>query len=124
MVIVLSGDYPMVPLSSRSTFKKKFFHCLEVSPLQSFVQLFPVGIRVYVLQVGTCYLIFSNVFRSEATRNLPLLHLHIAPYPYLVLKVSTNEKRGGLKVVSFDRSCFKLFTLRFLKTNQCRPPTL
>jgi hypothetical protein len=25
----------------------------------------------------------------------------------------TNEKRGGLKVVEFDRSPFKLFTLRF-----------
>jgi hypothetical protein len=29
------------------------------------------------------------------------------------LKVLTNEKRGGLKVVAFDRSSFKLFTLRF-----------
>jgi hypothetical protein len=29
------------------------------------------------------------------------------------LKVLTNEKRGGLKVVVFDRSSFKLFTLRF-----------
>ncbi len=29
------------------------------------------------------------------------------------LKVLTNEKRGGLKVVAFDRSPFKLFTLRF-----------
>ncbi len=29
------------------------------------------------------------------------------------LKVLTNEKRGGLAVVSFDRSPFKLFTLRF-----------
>jgi hypothetical protein len=28
-------------------------------------------------------------------------------------KILTNEKRGGLKVVSFDRSPFKLFTLRF-----------
>jgi hypothetical protein len=25
----------------------------------------------------------------------------------------TNEKRGGLKVVAFDRPPFKLFTLRF-----------
>ena len=29
------------------------------------------------------------------------------------LKVLTNEKRGGLKVRAFDRSLFKLFTLRF-----------
>jgi hypothetical protein len=32
---------------------------------------------------------------------------------YVSLKVLTNEKRGGLKVVVFDRSPFKLFTLRF-----------
>ncbi len=30
-----------------------------------------------------------------------------------VSKVLTNEKRGGLRVVSFDRSCFKLFSLLF-----------
>ncbi len=30
-----------------------------------------------------------------------------------ILKVLTNEKRGGLKVVAFNRSDFKLFTLRF-----------
>jgi hypothetical protein len=29
------------------------------------------------------------------------------------LKVLTNEKRGGLKVVAFDRSPLQLFTLRF-----------
>ncbi len=30
---------------------------------------------------------------------------------YEILKVLTNEKRGGLTVVSFDRSPFKLFSL-------------
>jgi hypothetical protein len=29
------------------------------------------------------------------------------------LKVLTNEKKGGLEVVAFDRPPFKLFTLRF-----------
>ncbi len=29
------------------------------------------------------------------------------------LKVLTNEKRGGLSVVSFDRSPYKLFSLKF-----------
>ncbi len=28
----------------------------------------------------------------------------------MVLKVLTNEERGGLKVVAFDKSPFKLFT--------------
>jgi hypothetical protein len=32
----------------------------------------------------------------------------------ITLKVSTNEKKGGLEVVAFDRSPFKLYTLRFL----------
>ncbi len=30
------------------------------------------------------------------------------------LKVLTNEKRGGVTLVSFDRSPFKLFSLKFL----------
>jgi hypothetical protein len=29
------------------------------------------------------------------------------------LKVLTNEKRGGLKMVAFDKSPFKLFKLKF-----------
>ncbi len=37
-------------------------------------------------------------------------------------KLLANEKRGGLKVVTFDRSPFKLFPLRFsTKPNLCRP---
>ncbi len=32
---------------------------------------------------------------------------------YWILKVLTNEKRGELKVVAFDKSPFKLFKLRF-----------
>jgi hypothetical protein len=31
---------------------------------------------------------------------------------FALKKVLTNEKRGGLKVIAFDRSPFKLFTLR------------
>ena len=42
------------------------------------------------------------------------------------LKVLTNEKRGGLKVVGFDRSPFKLFSLRFstksLQAPSCESP--
>ncbi len=30
-----------------------------------------------------------------------------------ILKVLTNEKRGGLSVVSFDRSPFQIFSLKF-----------
>jgi hypothetical protein len=41
-------------------------------------------------------------------------------HPQINLKVLTNEKRGGLKVVAFDKSPFKLFTLRF-SPNLCRP---
>ncbi len=42
------------------------------------------------------------------------------------LKVLTNEKRGGLKVVAFDKSPFKLFTLRFstksVQAPSCKRP--
>ena len=37
------------------------------------------------------------------------------------LKVSTNEKRGGLKVVTFDRSPFKVFSLRFSRNSVQAP---
>ena len=37
-------------------------------------------------------------------------------------KVLSNEKRGDLKVVAFDRPPFKLFNSRWdFQTNQCRP---
>jgi hypothetical protein len=43
-----------------------------------------------------------------------------------VLKVLSNEKGGGLKVVSFDKSPFKLFTLRFstksVQAPSCKRP--
>ncbi len=42
------------------------------------------------------------------------------------LKVSTNEKRGGLKVVALDRSPLKVFSLRFSKKSvqgpSCKRP--
>ncbi len=44
----------------------------------------------------------------------------------LYLKLLTNEKRGGLKVVAFDKSPFKLFTLRFstksVQAPSCKRP--
>jgi hypothetical protein len=42
-----------------------------------------------------------------------LLASYGSKYSLTGLKVLTNEKRGGLKVVLFDRSPFKLFSLRF-----------
>jgi hypothetical protein len=39
----------------------------------------------------------------------------------------TNEKRGGLKVVAFDKSPFNLFTLEFsnksVHSSSCETPT-
>ncbi len=44
------------------------------------------------------------------------------------VKVLTNEKRGGLSVVSFDRSPFKLFSLEFsnklVQAPSCERPKL
>jgi hypothetical protein len=49
------------------------------------------------------------------------------PYTYgILLKALTNEKRGGFKVVAFDKSPFKLFTLRFstksVQAPSCKRP--
>ncbi len=47
------------------------------------------------------------------------LHVHIMFFACLIkskvslLKVLTNEKRGGLRVISFDRSPFKLISQKF-----------
>jgi hypothetical protein len=52
------------------------------------------------------------------------LYWHVAPRPEVnkgFLKVMTNEKRGGLNLVLFDWSCFKLFTLKFSKESVQAP---
>ncbi len=50
-------------------------------------------------------------FRTERKKSLTLVFDVFSAK--IALKVSTNEKRGGLKVVAFDRSPFKVFSLRF-----------
>ncbi len=60
-----------------------------------------------VAQVSQCYL-------------STILYLNINCIYKIILKVMTNEKRGGLKVVAFDRSSFKLFSLRS-QPNLCMP---
>jgi hypothetical protein len=40
---------------------------------------------------------------------------------FTLLKVFTNEKRGGLRVISFDRSPFKLFSQKFSKKSVQAP---
>jgi hypothetical protein len=59
------------------------------------------------------------------------LHKYKLLSPGRLLKVLTNEERGGLKVVSIDRSRFQLFTQKVSKksvqTPSCEralPPTL
>jgi hypothetical protein len=47
--------------------------------------------------------------------------VHILASPSVPLKVLTNEKRGGLKVVTFDRSPFKVFSLRFSRNSVQAP---
>jgi hypothetical protein len=47
-------------------------------------------------------------------------------YLKALLKVLSNGKRGGLKVEAFDKSPFKLFTLRFstesVQAPSCKRP--
>ena len=64
-----------------------------------------------VMQYKGCTFFFNHlktqIFQTDTLENCALSSSS--------LKVSTNEKRGGLKVVAFDRSHFKLFSLRFSK---------
>ncbi len=53
-----------------------------------------------------CIVLFKGEFESSSEK---LLTCRSIKY----LKVLTNEIRGGLKVVAFDKSPFKLFALRF-----------
>jgi hypothetical protein len=53
---------------------------------------------------------------NEYTENTHLIIKAYKKYSYrdpVPLKVLTNEKRGGLAVVPFDRSRFKLFSRKF-----------
>jgi hypothetical protein len=50
--------------------------------------------------------------RVKRTRWGPTLWRSRRSEEFLNLKVLANEKRGGLKVVAFDNSSFKLFTLK------------
>ncbi len=65
----------------------------------------------------------TNLDRHGPRPITPTFAIFSAPLPSfcrLPLKVITNEKRGGFSVVSFDRSPFQLFSLKF-STNWCRP---
>ncbi len=59
------------------------------------------------------------------SRDALVLHFTLM-YCFFYLKVLSSEKRGNLKVVAFDRSPFKLFTLRFsnksVQTPSCERP--
>ncbi len=73
--------------------------------------------------MGTRHLYWILSGPSFAVRVLyrvQIIHVHITVknkighnYSVIQLKVLTNEKRGGLSVVLFDRSPFKLFSLKF-----------
>jgi hypothetical protein len=63
-------------------------------------------------QRGQCIL-FSVVFTPSPRRNACVISLLLTLIQADILKVSTNEKRGGLKVEAFDRSYCKLFSLFF-----------
>jgi hypothetical protein len=82
--------------------------------------------------ITTCRKKENNLFNPPAYKNFFLLNkigiltngradnqLYLVPYRYL--KVSTNEKRGGLKLVAFDRPPFKLLSRKFSKESVQAP---
>jgi hypothetical protein len=67
------------------------------------------GLRLMCLPLYSILLALGNptvhYFRQQ--------RIHSLARKFKNLKVMANEKRGGMKVVAFDKSPFKLFTLRF-----------
>ncbi len=64
---------------------------------------------------GPVLSIFVSVIKQFARINL------IRICDQLLLKVLTNEKRGGLAMVSFDRFSFKVFSLLFSNKSMQAP---
>jgi hypothetical protein len=60
------------------------------------------------------------------TERILKIKLTLLAYLLFVLKVLANEKKGGLKVVVFNKSTFKIFTLRFsnksVQAPSCKRP--
>jgi hypothetical protein len=48
---------------------------------------------------------------NSALQLVPKQENDISSFLFILLKVLTNEERGGLAVVSFERSGFKLISL-------------
>ncbi len=69
---------------------------------------------------------YGSEFDSGSAKMMPIRPDRTHGTAILYLKVLTNEKRGGLKVVIFDRSSFKLFLLWFsnksMKAPSCEGP--
>ncbi len=65
------------------------------------------------LLIRTCW--ESEVSPQRRTQKIKIIGVIIrqSSLVFFTLKVLTNEKRGGLKEASFDRSRFKLLTLKF-----------
>jgi hypothetical protein len=87
-----------------------------------------------ICMLQKCFRIFSytlfcespNVFFIKSLDRCTLTYSPLTDSTCLPLKVLTNEKRGGLKVIAFDKSPFKLFTLKFsnksVQSSSCERP--
>jgi hypothetical protein len=83
--------------------------------------LHPISVNFLIYEENCIFVFISEgdrkygfFFPKVPFRRIP--YQFCAPPPvhkYLCLKVLTNEKRGGLRVGSFDRYPVKLFSLKF-----------
>ncbi len=87
-----------------------FYQCMDLGTLS----IWFISRRVWSKNNNPVHI--PAPFSRSATSSYSYVYV----YGYVILcmctfalKVLTNEKRGGLTVVSFDRSDFKLFTLKF-----------
>ncbi len=101
---------------SQCASKNSFANCVQLEEKSDILFYSILFCTALLFESGRwVWLIFSLVKIRFSIYCIRVKSLYICtPYSQmLLLKVLTNEKRCGLKVVLFDRSRFKLFALRF-----------
>jgi hypothetical protein len=83
-------------------------------------------LNIYWRLFGSCSCILDALAQLEISNEIVYFLQYVLHVFRKYLKVLTNEKKGGLNLVSFDWPRFKLFTLKFSKesvqTPSCERP--
>ncbi len=86
--------------------------------MKGLTTLFPAKFFYFLSRIS-CFLFFFKTLSFLLFMLFSFFFLQLSSF--LNLKLLTNEKRGGLRVILFDRSPFKLFSRKFSKESVQAP---